>query len=71
MKWYEKVKPGYKLRPIPDWNMSERKGNQLPDPVMILAVRKTNSQSGVVFTVRTMNGNERELDACWFMEHRS
>ncbi len=68
MRWFKKVKAGDKLRPQPDWNRTERNGNQLPDPVEILRVMEATSQSGVLFTVRTLNGQERNLDAAWFMQ---
>lgn len=66
--WFKKVKAGEKLSPKPDWNRTERGGNQLPDPVEILRVFEAQSQSGVLFTVRTLNGQERNLDAGWFMK---
>lgn len=68
MRWFKNVKAGDKLRPIPDWNRTERGGNQLPDPVEILRAMEATSQSGVLFTVRTKDGTERNLDAAWFIK---
>lgn len=68
MRWFKKVKAGDKLRPQPDWNRTERGGNQLPDPVEILRAFEATSQSGMLFTVCTLNGQERNLDAAWFMK---
>lgn len=65
-KWFKRVRPGDLLRPIALWNQSERRDNQLPDPVRVLRVREAPSQSGVLFAVKTLDGGERELDAAWF-----
>lgn len=67
-KWFRKVRAGDMLRPCPDWNRTERIGQQMPDPVEILRVVEATSQSGVVFTVRTKDGTERNLDAAWFIK---
>ena len=68
MRWFKKVKAGDKLRPHPDWNRTERVGQQMPDQVEILRAVEATSQSGVLFTVRTKDGTERNLDAAWFMK---
>jgi len=68
MKWFLKVKPGDKLQSRPEWNNTERPSNQLINPVEVLRVTEAQSQSGMLFTVRTRNGMTRELDAGWFIE---
>ena len=67
-KWFKKVKAGDKLRPKPDWNKMEIYPNQLPDSVEVLDVMKATSLSCILFTVRTMDGNKRNLDADWFFK---
>ena len=68
MRWFLKVKAGDRLHSRPEWNNTERPGQQLINPVEVLRVTEAQSQSGVLFTVRTMNGMTRDLDAGWFIE---
>jgi len=68
MEWFRKIKAGDVLIPIPDWNRTERNGNQLPDQVQIVRTVEAKSQSGVMFMVRTKGGLLRSLDAFWFLE---
>lgn len=71
-KWFHRVKVGDHLKPDPMWNATERRPNQLPDPVEVLAVvqAQAQSQSGVLFRVRTFSGITRDLDAGWFIPPR-
>lgn len=64
--WFRNVKPGDMLHPVPLWNQTERGPNCLPVPVEVLDVIDANSQSGVLFAVRTKGGYVRNLDAAWF-----
>lgn len=64
--WFRNVKAGDMLNPIPLWNSTEREPNCLPDPVEVLDVIESRSQSGVLFKVRTKGGYVRNLDAAWF-----
>lgn len=58
---------GDMLTPIPAWNASEgQKQNHLPDKVEILDVIQARSQSGVLYRVKTLGGDLRDLDAAWF-----
>ena len=67
MQWFKKIKAGDILCPHPDWNRTERSGNQLPDKVEVINAREATSQSGVLFLVRTKGGLLRTLDAGWFL----
>lgn len=62
------VKVGDLLEPIPEWNKSERYPNQLAERVEVYAITEATSQTGVLFTVFTNNGQSRQLDAAWFKE---
>lgn len=70
MKWFERVRPGDMLTPIPLWNATEgQRCNRLRDPTEVLEVmRGAQSQSRVLFRVRTIGGGLRTLDAAWFEE---
>ena len=62
------VKVGDMLEPISDWNRSTRPAEHLAARVEVLEITKAQSQSGVLFTVATNNGQLRQLDAAWFKE---
>ncbi|MCK9308404.1 MAG: hypothetical protein M0P17_12860 [Methanoculleus sp.] len=63
----EWAKIGDMLTPIPAWNASEaQKRNHLPDKVEVLDVIPACSQSGVLYRVKTLGGDLRDLDAAWF-----
>lgn len=64
--WFRDVKVGDMLHPQPLWNQTERGPNCLPVPVEVLDITEANSQSGVLFMVRTKGGYTRNLDAGWF-----
>ena len=66
--WFCAVNVGDKLRPDSAWNKSERPPNQLAEICEILALREAQSQSGILFAVRTRDGTTRYLDAAWFLE---
>lgn len=66
-KWYDKVVEGDMLYPDPLWNKTERPPSQLHSPTEVLFTKPEQSQSGVLFVVRTKNGMVRELDAGWFL----
>lgn len=65
--WFNNVQPGDLLRPAPGWNRTERPGQHLADPTKVIRVTPAQSQSGVLFTVQTIGGHERTLDAGWFL----
>jgi hypothetical protein len=63
----EWAKVGDMLTPIPAWNASEgQKRNHLPDKAEVLDVIPACSQSGVLYRVKTLGGDLRDLDAAWF-----
>lgn len=58
---------GDMLTPKPDWNKSEgQRRNHLPASVEVLDVIPARSQSGVLYRVKTIGGDLRDLDAGWF-----
>ena len=58
---------GDMLIPKPEWNSSEgQKRNHLPTKVEVLDVIPSRSQSGVLYRVRMIGGDVRDLDAGWF-----
>ena len=63
--WQAKVKAGDSLH-APAWNATERDNSQLPSPAPVIDVIPAQSQSGVLFAVRTKGGIVRNLDADWF-----
>jgi len=67
--WMRHVEPGHTLRIKPLWNNTERGPNCIPVPCRVLAVQfgVYGCQSGALFTVRTNGGNDRTLDAGWFL----
>ena len=67
--WMGFVRPGDMLRVKPLWNNTERGPNCIPVPCKVLAVQLGvhGCQSGALFTVRTKGGNDRTLDAGWFL----
>ncbi len=69
--WFSLVQPGDALRPAPAWNRTERPNQHLASPTKVLRVTPANSQSGVLFTVKTLGGHERTLDAGWFLPPKS
>ena len=55
------------LTPIPFWNASEgQKRNHLPAKSEVLDMIQARSQSGVLYRVKTLGGDFRDLDAAWF-----
>ena len=61
------AKVGDMLTPIPFWNASEgQKRNHLPAKAEVLDVIPARSQSGVLYRVKTLGGDFRDLDAAWF-----
>lgn len=67
--WMLDVKSGDYLRIDPTWNRTNpNNGDRFPAEVKILDTRPAQSQSGILFAVRTNNNNFRELDAGWFLE---
>ena len=67
--WMRHVEPGHMLRIKPLWNNTERGPNCIPVPCLVLAVQLGvhGCQSAALFTVRTKGGNDRTLDAGWFL----
>ena len=66
--WMGHVEPGAMLRIKPLWNHSAHGHNCISVPCKVRAVQRgVGCQSGVLFTVRTKGGNDRVLDAAWFM----
>ena len=65
--WQAQVRPGDNLY-SPKWNATERDSSQLPSPVSVIEVIPAQSQSGLLFAVRTNGGIVRNLDADWFDE---
>lgn len=66
MEWYHQVKAGDVVSPSPAWNQSERPPNRLAPEVDVLDVRTAISQTGVLFKVKSISGQESWLDAGWF-----
>ena len=69
--WMHRVKPGTMLDIIrPFWNTRERGPSRIKSPCEVLAVtiEPQGCQSGIMFTVLTIGGGERMLDAAWFHE---
>ena len=64
--WFKDVKAGDALSPDPFWNKTERKQNHLPPATKVIDVQSATSQTGMLFKVATMSGEERWLDAGWF-----
>ena len=63
----EWAKVGDILTPIPDWNATEgQRRNHLPTSVEVLDVMPARSQSGVLYRVKTLGGDLRDMDAAWF-----
>lgn len=61
------AKVGDMITPSNSWNKSEGQiRNHLPSTVEVLDVIPSQSQSGVLYRVRTMGGMLRDLDAGWF-----
>ena len=67
--WMRHVEPGHTLRIKPLWNDTERWPNCIPVPCRVLAVQLGvhGCQSAALFTVPTKGGNDRTLDAGWFL----
>jgi len=61
------IKVGDTLVPDPLWNQTERGGNRLAVPSKILGVQSAICQSGILLNVRTVGGQDRWLDAGWFV----
>ena len=66
-KWYDGIVAGDMLRPNPLWNKTELPPSQLSNPTTVIGVKYAQSQTGVMFAVKTKNGIVRELDAGWFL----
>jgi len=67
MNWIIDVEIGDMLMPIPLWNKTERRPNQLHTPTEILDIAtESASQSGFLFLVRKIDGTAEWLDAEWF-----
>lgn len=64
--WYREIAVGQMLNPIPLLNQTERGPNRLTVPTEILDIKNAQSQSGVMFKVRSKGGTEQWLDAAWF-----
>lgn len=64
--WIVDVEIGDKLMPIPLWNKTERRPNQLHMPTEILDIVTGKCQSGFLFLVRKINTSLEWLDAEWF-----
>lgn len=59
---------GDRLIPDPLWNRSEgRRANHLHAVCEVLDVIPAVSQSGVLYSVKTLGGTVRDLDAGWFL----
>lgn len=65
--WFRRVKVGDRLQPKPLWNRTERPGGHLSAWAEVLAITEARCQSGVMFTVKTKSGQQRTLDAGWFL----
>ena len=63
----QQVKIGDYVRPIKFWNETESK-DKLEPMVIVHGIMKAQSQTGLLFLVLCVNGNERWLDAGWFDE---
>lgn len=66
MQWFREVKPGDVVKPLPLWNQTERKPNHLASATKVLAIKEATSQTGFLFKVASLNGQEQWLDAGWF-----
>ena len=66
-KWYEQIVAGDMVLPKPLWNKTERPSSHLSFPTTAIGVKYAQSQTGVMFAVKTKNGIVRELDAGWFL----
>jgi GNAT superfamily N-acetyltransferase len=67
--WYGTVKVGDVLLPNPVWNRTEcRRIRKLdPEGAEVLEITQVrNSQTGILFRVRTQTGHDVTLDAGWF-----
>lgn len=64
--WFRSVQVGDMLVPNRLCNDTERGPNHLAVPTKVLGRITAQSQSGVLFRVRTINGQDRWLDAAWF-----
>lgn len=68
----ELAKIGDFITPDPKWNSSEGHWrNHLPDQCEVIDVIPAQSQSGVLYRVRTLGGDYRNLDAAWFLPPNS
>jgi hypothetical protein len=71
MKWFERIRRGDMLSPIPLWNATAGRTSRLSNLTEVLDVIPAQSQSGVLFRVRTLGGIECDLDAAWFEDPTS
>jgi len=61
--------PGTLLVPSLHWNATSHPRLHLPRVCEVLAVIHTrNSETGVLYRVKSINGVERDIDAGWFVE---
>lgn len=67
-QWALTIKPGDKVRPVHAWNASTRNHfDRLPSEVVVQQVNaECISQTCVMFSVQTLGGEIRDLDAGWF-----
>lgn len=64
---YQSVKESDWLIPDPLWNSTERPPNQLPPACRVDGVIAAQSETGILFHVKTNSGASRWLDAGWFI----
>lgn len=70
--WMLDIKAGHRLRPMPQWNNTEKKYRQLPVPTEVLGVKEQRGcQSGVLLKVQFKGGGTSWLDAGWFFKPNS